>query len=67
MKQIIEITLTIDNLQAAIKLLDQDNLTITQKIILNENRYKLADLKSYSEILLKSLELSLKNDSSVNQ
>lgn len=61
MKQIIELKLTIDNLSAALKELENKELSIETKILLNENRYRLAELKSYSEILLHSIILTSKN------
>lgn len=60
MKQIIELKLIIANLHEALGILESKDPNAPMKILLNENRYKIADLKDYSEILLKSIELTSK-------
>lgn len=55
-----DIKFTIDNLSAALELLNKQELSIELKIILNENKYKLSELNSFSEILLKSIQLAKK-------
>lgn len=60
MKQKIELKLIIANLHEALGILENTPSTTPINILLNENRYRIADLKDYSEILLHSIKLTSK-------